>query len=215
MLGQPFYLAHLGKTPVYVAPDAIFMVLLVWMWTQHLGLIGFLISLVMLFLAIVFHEGGHAAVARAQGMVGMHIVLGAFGGYCSYSGDRRPKSELLISLAGVVVNGLLAWGSWLALRHAPMPHPLVEQMLTAFLSWNVVLAIFNILPIYPQDGGQALLNLCQMRMNPASARRLTLSVSVATAVVGLAVYTVYFGTPTLWLFFIIGMLLFAAFRDLR
>jgi len=215
MLGKPFYLAHLGRTPVYVSPDAIFMVLLVYMWTGHQGVIGFLISLMMLFMAIVFHEGGHAAVARAQGMVGMHIVISAFGGYCSYGGDRRPKSELLISLAGVVVNGVLAWGSWLILRYATLPHPLLIQMLTAFFWWNVTLAIFNVLPIYPQDGGQALLNLSQMGMNMAKARRLTLSVSVATAAVGIALYTVYLGTPSLWMLFIIGMLLFAAFRDLR
>ena len=215
MFGKPFYLAHLGRTPVYVSPDAIFMVLLVYMWTQGAGLIGFLISLMMLFLAIVFHEGGHAMVARSQGMVGMHIVISAFGGYCSYGGDRRPKSELLISLAGVTVNGLLAWGAWLIGRHAPIPHPVAMQMLDAFFIWNISLAIFNILPIYPQDGGQALLNLCRMGMAEGSSKRLTLSVSVATAAVGLALYTMYLGTPTLWLLFIIGMLLFAAFRDLR
>lgn len=215
MFGQPFYLAHLGRTPVYVSPEAIFMVLLVYLWTQHLGVMGFLVSLMMLFLAIVFHEGGHAMAARSQGMVGMHIVIGAMGGHCSYGGARRPKSELLISLAGVTVNGLLAWGSWILLEHVPMPHPLAGQMLSAFFWWNLVLGIFNALPIYPNDGGQALLNLCRMGMADGGARRLTLSVSVATAIVGLAVYSHYLGTPSLFLIVVIGMLLFAAFRDLR
>ena len=215
MLGQPFYLAHLGRTPVYVSPDAIFMVLLVYMWTQGQGLIGFLISLMALFMTIVFHEGGHAMVARAQGMVGMHIVIGALGGYCSYGGDRRPKSELLISLAGVTVNGLIAWGCWILLNHVEMPHPLIHQAVRVLFMWNLVLAIFNALPIYPNDGGQAVLNFSRMGMREGAAKRLTLSVSVATAVVGLAAYTHYLGTPTIFLIVIIGMLLFAAFRDLR
>lgn len=215
MFGQPFYLGHLGRTPVYVSGDIIFLVLLVWMWHGGGGFIVFLVSLISLLLAILFHEGAHAAAARIRGMVGMHIVIGGLGGYCSYHGDRRPGSEAMISLAGPVTNGALAFGAFMLGRHATIPEGVPELLLGSFLVWNLVLAIFNILPIYPHDGGQALLNLARLVLDPVRARRLTLSVSVGTAVAAIAWFVWWSGSLPIFLTIILAFAVFQAFRDLR
>lgn len=210
-----FYLGHLGKTPVFVAPEAAFNLLLVWMWCDK-TLPGFLAVLMAFIVAILIHESGHAVLARAMGMHGISITLSAFGGFCSYGGDRQPRRELPIILAGCAFNLLTALGLWLVDRHLfniDTVDPLIARFYWATFSFSLVLGIFNLLPIYPLDGGQATLAISRMvARNDANARRFTLSVTVAGCLCLL---------PLVWYFgmfftvFILLMLLLAAFRDLR
>lgn len=210
-----FYLGHLGKTPVYVAPEAALNLLLVWMWCDK-TLPGFLVVLMAFLVVILLHESGHAILARAMGMQGISITLSAFGGFCSYGGDRQPKRELPIILAGCAFNLLTALGLWLIDRHVvdiDQFDPLVVSFYWTTCWFSAALGIFNLLPIYPLDGGQATLAVSRMvARSDANARRFTLSVTVAGCLCLL---------PLVWYFgmfftvFILVMLLFAAFRDLR
>ncbi len=216
--GQPFYLGHLGKTPVYVLPDAILNLLLIWMWCDK-TLAGFVVMLMALLTVILIHEAGHAAMARVIGMQGITIVLSAFGGFCSYGGSRSPKTELPISLAGPGANLLTAAVLWLALRHVPgLDHldPLILSYVFYAMVMSLVLGLFNLLPIYPLDGGQATLAVSRMTaQSDANARRFTLSVTVAAIPATImAMYALNLGIG-LWTLFIFAMLLMAAFRDLR
>ena len=212
-----FYLGHLGKTPVYVAPEAAFNLLLVWMWCDK-TLPGFVVVLMAFLIAVLVHESGHAILARAQGMGGISITLAAFGGYCSYHGDRHPKRELPIILAGCAFNLLTALGLWLAAQHlvdVSQFDPLLRQFAVMLFWFSVVLGLFNLLPIYPLDGGQATLAVSRLvARNDANARRFTLSLSVAGAIGAVAILGALnmIGPLT---FLILAMLLFAAFRDLR
>ncbi len=212
-----FYLGHLGKTPVFVAPEAALNLLLVWMWCDK-TLAGFLAVLMAFLVVILIHESGHAVLARAMGMQGISITLSAFGGFCSYGGDRQPKRELPIILAGCAFNLLTALGLWLIDRHlfnVDALDPLLARFYWATFSFSLVLGLFNLLPIYPLDGGQATLAVSRMiARSDANARRFTLSVTVASAIGAVALLS-WLGWISIFTFFILAMLLVSAFRDLR
>ncbi len=218
MLGDGrFYLGHLGKTPVYVSPDAALNLLLVWMWCDK-SLQGFLVTLMAFLTVILVHESGHAVIARVMGMQGISITISAFGGFCTYGGARRPKTELPIAVSGPVFNLLTALLLWLISAYAfPFARldPPIGSYLSSTLIFSLILGIFNLLPIYPLDGGQATLAVSRMMArNDGNARRFTLSVTVATA--GAVVLALlYLQAAAFFTFFILAMLLVAAFRDLR
>lgn len=213
-----FYLGHLGQVPVYLAPEAVFMLLLLWMWSDR-TLPGFVILLMAFITVILSHEFAHAAVARWRGMAGVSITIAALGGFCSYQGQRRPLNELLISLAGPFGNFLTAGILYLVNRWV-MPfsqlEPLVARYFIAVMIISLYLGLFNLLPIYPLDGGQATLAGSRLvSSREVSARRFTLSLSVVTAFAVFAGYVSFLGQPPLFTILILGMLLLSAFRDLR
>ncbi|MBA3685676.1 MAG: M50 family metallopeptidase [Planctomycetes bacterium] len=220
MFGQPFYVGHLGRTPVYVGGDILIMVALVWFWTQGGGILTFLTSLSMLLVAVVAHEGGHAAVARALGKQGVTIVIGAFGGVCIYAPERRRLSDMCIQFAGVTTNFVIAAIAWVLLGAGGRVELLIrDETFLGFIVflfwWNLVLGIFNSLPIYPLDGGQAVLTGSSTLMGDGPrAKRLTLSVSVATAIAGVALAH-HFGMLSAFTLVMVLFLLYQAFNDLR
>jgi Zn-dependent protease len=215
--GGKIYLGHIGKVPVYAGFEAIF--LLVYIFSMGSNLPGeYLITLFLVFLlTILLHELGHAVVALAQGMMGVSITLSALGGYCSYSGERHPYREFLISLTGPVTNLFIAWMCWLLKTNTSIDDVLLRFFVEQMFYWNLVLGILNLIPIYPLDGGQVVLSLCRLfSKNDPFSRRFTLGLSVVAAVVALgaliALNPNHFPILTLVL---VMILLSSAFRDLR
>lgn len=117
-----------------------------------------------LFLIVTLHEFGHALACRQVGGTADHIVLWPLGGVAYVNPPQRPGATLWSIAAGPLVNvglavvlfvtGTLSHGSaWLAAS------PDLHQLLRAIWQINLGLLIFNILPIYPLDGGQILRSL--------------------------------------------------------
>ncbi|SCL22436.1 Zn-dependent protease (includes SpoIVFB) [Micromonospora pallida] len=129
---------------------------------QRLGLSplgGYLIGLgfvVSLLGSVLLHELGHALTARRYGIGVRGITLELLGGYTEMDRDApTPRVDLLISLAGPAVSavlGVAAVAATLALPDRTLFHQLAFQLAVS----NVVVAIFNILPGLPLDGGRAL-----------------------------------------------------------
>jgi len=119
-----------------------------------LGLLGVLIVMgvpplvfVILFGSVLLHELGHSLVALAFGLRVVDITLWPLGGMARMS--QIPEStriEALIAVAGPAVNFLLAGGGTLA----GLPPD------GAFVSWNLAMGLFNLLPAFPMDGGRLL-----------------------------------------------------------
>ncbi len=213
----PFYLGHVGRVPIHVAFEAIFLVLFAYMFRLLPGIDGFLISLFCLVLTILLHELGHAFAAIARGMSGVSILIGAMGGICRYQGDNRPSRVLPITVAGVTVNFVVAAGCWLTLQHAGLEHELARKIVTCLFIWNLTLGIFNSLPIYPLDGGTAVLHISQMvARTERAAKSFTLALTMLTAVAVVVWWGVSRGGGLdLWLIMLVVILLMQAFRDLR
>lgn len=106
--------------------------------------------------SVLLHELGHALTARRFGIEVRGITLELLGGYTEMDRDApSPRVDLLVSLAGPAVSlvlGLAAVLATLALPDATLPNQLTFQLAVS----NLIVAVFNILPGLPLDGGRAL-----------------------------------------------------------
>jgi Zn-dependent protease len=109
-----------------------------------------------LLLSVLLHELGHALTARRLGMGVRGITLELLGGYTELDREApRPAVELMVSLAGPAVSMLL--GLLAALATAVLPdRTLLEELAFQLALSNLVVAVFNVLPGLPLDGGRAL-----------------------------------------------------------
>lgn len=119
-------------------------------------LVGLATSL-LFFASVVAHELTHSLVARAGGIPVRSITLFIFGGVASIAREaRRPAGELLMALVGPLMSMVLAglFGAlWLLTRGGSQP----LAALARYLSWiNFSLALFNLIPGFPLDGGRVL-----------------------------------------------------------
>lgn len=117
-----------------------------------------------LFLIVMLHEFGHSLACRQVGGRANQIVLWPLGGVAYVDPPQRPGATLWSIAAGPLVNvalfpvflGVYLWSRSLGWAHTmPNLYALVEMVLII----DVVLLVFNILPIYPLDGGQILRSL--------------------------------------------------------
>jgi Zn-dependent protease/CBS domain-containing protein len=111
---------------------------------------------VLLALCVLAHELGHTAISLALGQPVNRVVIFLLGGVSEIEGEiRRPRDEVLISLAGPFVSLALAGVAWFG--RSFVPDATVLSVLLALLVWsNLVVALFNLLPGLPLDGGRAL-----------------------------------------------------------
>jgi len=212
-----FYLGHIGKVPIYAAFDAIFIVIFVFLMVgQSMSMDQILLVVIALVLTVLLHELGHALVAMAVGMRGVSITITGLGGLCSYTGERHPKHELLISAAGPATNLLVAWVTWVFLSNGMPSDETLRFLLGWFWMWNLWLGIFNSLPIFPLDGGQMALSISRMIGREHTARRFTLGLSFVTAFVAVGAYMVMSpGNLPIFLILMVMFLLYTAYRELR
>lgn len=212
-----FYLGHIGKVPIYAAFDAIFIVIFVFLMVgQSMSMDQILLVVIALVLTVLLHELGHALVAMAVGMRGVSITITGLGGLCSYTGERHPKQELLISAAGPATNLLVAWVTWVFLSNGMPSDETLRFLLSWFWMWNLWLGIFNSLPIFPLDGGQMALSISRMIGREHTARRFTLGLSFVTAFVAVGAYMVMSpGNLPIFLILMVMFLLYTAYRELR
>ena len=138
---------------------------------------------VTLFAIVMMHEFGHALACRQVGGQADLIVLWPLGGVAYVNPPPRPGALLWSIAAGPLVNVVLVpvLGGFIALAKAG-GSPDVIECLRAVWFINVFLLIFNLLPIYPLDGGQILRSLLWF----ACGRTRSLLVASALGLAGAA-----------------------------
>jgi Zn-dependent protease len=115
-----------------------------------------------LFAGVVIHEFAHACVARAFGTQTRSIALFLFGGVATIEAEpAHPLVDALVAIAGPAASAALAALGFGALhvvdRVVPAAGADAAAAILAYIIWtNAVLAIFNLLPAYPMDGGRVL-----------------------------------------------------------
>ena len=111
------------------------------------------------FFSIVFHEFSHSVVARHYGMPIRGITLFIFGGVAEMESEPPdPKAEFLMAIAGPISSFLLAALLWAAASiadGAAWPQP-VAGVLSTLAVINFTVAVFNLAPAFPLDGGRVL-----------------------------------------------------------
>ena len=176
-----------------------FLVLMLWAW-RTMGGLPAVMYLCCLFGFVVLHELGHSLVARRFGVRVHDIILTPIGGMARLEGlPPTPKAELWIAVAGPLVNIALALlltpvvvllcGSSMSLRSAALGSAGI--FLLTLLLMNVVLAVFNLLPAFPMDGGRILRAWWARRWGMLEATRKAVRVGRWTALL-MAIAGVYF-----------------------
>lgn len=186
-------LGRVAGIPIFV--HWTFVILIVWVvlasWLQSNDFVaalaggGFVLSL---FGCVVLHELGHALVARRFGIPTADITLLPIGGVARLQRiPERPGQELLVALAGPAVNVLIVAILYILGVRFPGglndPQHLVEaRFWPKLLEVNAFLAIFNMLPAFPMDGGRVLRALLAMRLPYSRATRMAASIGQMMAI---------------------------------
>jgi len=140
-----------------------------------------------LFVGVVLHELGHSLVAIRYGYPISSITLWLFGGIAQL--DEMPedwKHELFIALAGPLVSVALAaasYGAFLAVPSGSGVTLAATKFVLGYLAlMNLALAIFNMLPGFPMDGGRVLRALLARRRGYARATKIAAEVGKVFAI---------------------------------
>jgi Zn-dependent protease len=111
---------------------------------------------VLLFASVLVHEIAHAAAAHAFGMPASRIVLNLWGGHTQFEGEATtPGRSFVVAVVGPLSNAALALAA-LPLRSSAPPESLTWLLVSAFLFTNAFVAVFNVVPGLPLDGGRML-----------------------------------------------------------
>lgn len=170
-----------------------------------------------LFLIVLLHEFGHAFACRSVGGIADRILLWPFGGIAFVRPPARPGAELWSIAAGPLVNVVLI-PILLLLRIAVVragvafDTPDVYRLVMMIGYINTAILIFNLLPIYPLDGGQILRSLLWYPFG----RIRSLQIASVIGLVGGGLLTVYaFTTGSTWLVILTFFLLTQAVTGWR
>ncbi len=122
-------------------------------------LIGF-VAAALLFASVLAHELAHSLVARARGVPVKHITLYFFGGSSNLEEEpRSPGVEFQITIVGPLTSLLMGGLAWLAHGLLLGSMPLAAAVFGYLAVMNVLLAVFNLIPGFPLDGGRVLRSL--------------------------------------------------------
>lgn len=203
-----------------------FLLLLLWVaintWRNGGGISGVVVSLafvIVIFACVTLHELGHALAARRYGIITRDITLLPIGGLARL--DRipeDPKQELVVALAGPAVNVVIGSVLYLLailtsdeniLANFATEGLKASTFLTAVAYTNLFLALFNLLPAFPMDGGRVFRALLSFAMSRVKATNIAANVGKLVSI-GFAAYGLLVGQPfllliALFVFFGAGM----------
>ncbi len=151
----------------------------------------------LLFTCVTLHELGHSLAAQYFGIPVREIVLTPLGGIAMITRlPEKPLHELIIALAGPVVNVLIAILLFLmtgATMHTTIldargslgelfSRPSFEVLLIWLFAANISLAVFNMIPAFPLDGGRVLRAILAMFMTFSAATTVAATIGQIAAV---------------------------------
>lgn len=177
----------LGRTRISVHIGFwIFTAILGWNWIR-VGFDYLLVWIACVFVSILLHEFGHVWAGQAFGANG-DILLYSFGGLAIGSNalDQRWQ-RVIVSLAGpgvqLVLYGVMWWLTNYVVQDRILDWPRHLAMAWGMLLFiNLIWALFNLLPVWPLDGGMVCRELCES-LSPQSGLRWSLVISMAAAVI--------------------------------
>ncbi|NOK64204.1 MAG: hypothetical protein GFH27_549323n57 [Chloroflexi bacterium AL-W] len=168
------------------------------------ALFGVLV-MILLFVCVVLHELGHSIVAQRFGIPVREILLLPLGGVALLTRTpSKPMHELLIALAGPLVNVVIAAILFVvlgfkvallgfdSLTTSLRLEPDLGSLLIWLLYANVMLVVFNMIPAFPLDGGRVLRAVLEMFMTHRRATQIASRTGQVFAVL-MAVFAIFIG----------------------
>ena len=147
-----------------------------------------LVFMVLLFACVLAHEFGHIFTARAFGVPTPDVTLLPIGGVARLARiPEEPREEFLIAIAGPLVNVVIAFGLVLIAGARLKAGDLAimdsanVSLVDRLAAVNIFLALFNMIPAFPMDGGRVLRALLATRMGYVRATEIAASIGQAVA----------------------------------
>lgn len=126
-----------------------------WPRSQY-WIVGTLAAL-LLFVSVLLHELTHSFVAQARGLKVHSITLFIFGGVSNIQSESEdPQDEFLVAVVGPLSSLVIAGLCWVGYQAVPGSTGPANALLGYLAIVNLMLALFNILPGFPLDGGRVL-----------------------------------------------------------
>ena len=149
-----------------------------------------LLFIVLLFLCVLLHEFGHIFAARGFGVRTPDVILLPIGGVSRLERiPEEPKQEFLIAIAGPAVNVVIALllvligGANFSAEHLSALENGNVSMIDRLAAVNLFLALFNLLPAFPMDGGRVLRALLASRLGYVRATEIAAMIGQGVAFV--------------------------------
>ena len=175
------------------------------------------VEVLALFLIVLMHEFGHSLACRSTGGRADQIVLWPLGGVAYVAPPQRPGAQLWSIAAGPLVNVALVPVLYLAVRVAvgrglDETQPDFHAWLESVRDINLALLIFNLLPVYPLDGGQILRSVLWYFMGPVTSVLIAAGIGLAG---GLALVACGLFIGRYWLALVAGFMFLNCLRTFR
>jgi Zn-dependent protease/CBS domain-containing protein len=159
LMGRPFGI------PVYVSPTWFIVAIVITLMFEGTAAtrvdppVSYLVAFtyaVLLYASVLVHELSHSVVARLFGLPVRAITLHILGGVSEIEREpRTPGREFLIAFAGPALSAVLGAAGYVTYLLVPLP-PVAELLVEALTFANIVVALFNLLPGLPLDGGRMI-----------------------------------------------------------
>ncbi|HXX04705.1 MAG TPA: site-2 protease family protein [Xanthobacteraceae bacterium] len=147
-----------------------------------------LVFIVLLFLCVLLHEFGHILTARAFGIRTPDVILLPIGGVSRLERiPEQPRQEFLVTIAGPMVNVAIAFilifigGADLSAERLAALGSADVSMIDRLAAVNLFLAIFNLIPAFPMDGGRVLRALLATRLGYVRATEVAATIGQGVA----------------------------------
>ncbi|HEX6242053.1 MAG TPA: site-2 protease family protein [Polyangiales bacterium] len=180
-----FHLFTLADIPIRVSP---WYLLLVLFFVRSFAVANPLLVGLAITVSLLAHELGHALVARHY-RLRPHILLHGFGGVTGHERARSNGQDALIVAAGPLSGLALCAISFFVPRVVDVGSMQANALLYLMYWINLYWSLFNLLPMWPLDGGQLLRLAASKVWKPARGERITHIVSIVVVIlVALASY---------------------------
>jgi len=172
------------KIPVNIHPSFWIFLLIFTGVSLNFSFVSLIIAAVM-FVSLLVHEYGHALTALYFGSPSVEINLEAFGGNARYNGRGfSDTQEFLVTLNGPLFQSFLIFVPYILLENSLINNPYIEFTLYVTMKLNILWCLFNLLPVYPLDGGRISQFLLKKLFGENKGEYVNRYLGMATAVVG-------------------------------
>ena len=162
-----------------------------------------------IFGCVLVHELGHSLIARRFGIEAKNITLLPIGGVSSIEEmPESPAQEIAISIVGPFINLVIAaalylfLGRWSGVVITTLYPASTQELFTALIGTNVILAVFNLIPAFPMDGGRVLRGILALKLDFYRATSTAVFIGQ-----GFSLFFIFYGLFFNWWLSLIGIFL--------